>query len=368
MKKTTVYHRYLPALIVLCAAILLLTRAEAAEEAAIRALKLCATVLIPSLFPYMVISGLIVSTGAAQVMGRPLSPLCGKLFRLPGEAAGAMLLGALCGFPIGGQAACRLYEDGRLTRPQTERLIAIANNTGPAFVIEVVGAHYWGSRGLGLTVYLAQILSAALIGAVYARLRPDPQVLHTSAAPPRPVRRKDLLTKLSESVANSAVSVLTVCGFVVFFAVFLSLLARLLTDWGAEWLLPFLGAAAEFTSGTAFAADTGDICGAFLTGFAVGWSGLSVFAQCKVFTAPLSIRLLPAALCKAAQGLLTGAAAAVYTAFFFSPSVTASSCVPLTDTPTYLVLGEVILLILFCLVPVIGKKIGQKRRHFARGS
>ncbi len=368
MRKTTAYDRYLPALAVLSAAFLLLLRAEDAGEAAVSALKLCAFVIIPSLYPYMVISGLIVSLGAAQMLGYPLSPLCRRIFRLPGESAGAILLGALCGFPIGGQVACRLYEEGRLTRSQTERLIAIANNTGPAFIIEVIGAHYWGSRGLGLTVYLAQLVSAVLVGAVYARLRPDPEPPRKACAAPRPVRKRDILSKLAESVSDSAVSVLVVCGFIVFFAVLLSLVSRFLEVLGARYFLPILGAVVEFTGGASFAAEMGGAGGAFLTGFAVGWSGLSVFAQCKVFTAPLGIRLHPAAVCKAAQGILTGSAAAIYTSFFFSSSVTVSSCVPLTDTPTYLVLGEVILLILFCLVPAICKKIGQKRRHFVRGS
>ncbi len=358
----------LPAMAVLSATLLLLLRAEDAGNTATGALKLCASVIIPSLFPYMVISALIVSTGAAQLLGKPLSPLCERLFRLPGEAAGAMLLGALCGFPIGAQAACRLYDEGQLTKSQTERLIAVANNTGPAFVIEVVGAHFWKSRGLGLTVYLAQILSALLIGAVYARLRPDPENTTAATHASRPIRKGDLLTKLAEAVSGSALSVLVVCGFIVFFAECLSLLTFLLQKTGTYFLLPFLSAAVEFTSGTSFAAETGGIVGAFLTGFAVGWSGLSVFAQCKVFTAPLGIRLRTAAICKAVQGVLTGGAAAVYTAFFFTPSVTASACVPLTDTPAWLVIGEVVLLILFCLVPVLCKKIGQNCRHFVRGS
>lgn len=358
----------LPAVAVLSAAVLLLLRAEDAGNTAADALKLCASVIIPSLFPYMVISGLIVSTGAAQMLGKPLSPICRRLFRLPGDAAGAILLGALCGFPIGAQAACRLYEDGRLTKSQTELLIAVANNTGPAFVIEVVGAHMWNSRGLGLTVYLAQILSALLAGAVYARLHVRVSDFPVFETAPLPTRKGDLLTKLSEAVSGSALSVLIVCGFIVFFAEALSLVSLFLNAAGASFLLPFIGAALEFTAGTSFAAKTGGAVGAFLTGFAVGWSGVSVFAQCKVFTAPLGIRLRTAAICKAAQGILTGIAAAVYTAFFFTPSVTASGCIPLTDTPTYLVAAEVILLILFCLVPSLWKKIGQNTTHFAGGS
>jgi len=348
---------------VLCAALLLLAEADAAGDAAKGALKLCATVIIPSLFPYMAAAGMMVSLGTADLLGKRLSALTRRLFHLPGQAASAWILGALCGFPVGAQTACALHRESRLTKEEAERLIALANNTGPAFVIEVVGAHCWGSRGFGLAVYLAQIVSALLIGAVYAR-RHTPFADSPSPFEEKYSRRTDLLTAVAETVSAAAFSVLNVCGFVVFFAVVLSLAERMLTGIGTELLLPVLGTLLEFTAGTSYAASLGGVPGAFLTGFAVGWSGISVFAQCRMFTAPLSLRLTPAAVCKGIQGILTGTAAAVYYRFFFTPSSAASTCIPITDTPRYLVLGEVLLLILFCLFPVFY----QKLRRTGRGS
>lgn len=352
MKKSQRGREISLSLAILAAAVLLLAGSDTAGEAAADAVKMCAAVLIPSLFPYMVISGMAVSLGAMRYIGRLCAPICRRVFRLPGVSAGAVLLGALCGFPIGAQTACGLYEERQLTRSQTERLIAIANNTGPAFVIEVVGAHCWGSRGFGIAVYLAQILSALCIGAVYARLTPkgpaDAAEVH-----PHPVPQKDVLTCFAQAVSAAAASVLTVCGFVVFFAVVTEFLRRFRGS--GPWFFP-AAAILEFTQGTAAAAELGGSMGAFLTGFAVGWSGISVFAQCKVFTAPLGIRLTPAALCKGIQGLLTGLTAAVYYRFFFTRSALASTCIPVADSPHLLVLGEVFLLILFCIAPIFMKK------------
>ncbi len=346
---------------VLAAAVLLLAKSDNAGEAAAGALKLCAAVIIPSLFPYMAAAGMMVSLGTAQLFGKRLSGITRRLFRLPGEAASAWILGALCGFPVGAQTACSLYKENCLTKEEAERLIALANNTGPAFVIEVVGAHFWGSRGFGLTVYLAQILSALLIGGIYARRQKFPSANEAQKSPPP---KQDFLTVLADTVSTAAFSVLTVCGFVVFFAVILSLAENILKKIGMGGILPFLSVFLEFTGGTAHAANLGGIPGAFLTGFAVGWSGISVFAQCKVFTAPLEIRLTPAAVCKGIQGILTGTAAAVYCRFFFTPSAAAATCIPVTDTPQFLVLGEVALLILFCLLPVFY----GKTRHAGRSS
>ncbi|MBQ8747540.1 MAG: hypothetical protein IJZ08_06710 [Clostridia bacterium] len=336
---------------VLSAAFMLLVQSSAAAEGARSALKLCAYVLIPSLFPYMVISSLIVSFGCAEMLGCLLSPLC-RLLHLPRDAAGAILLGALCGFPVGAKTACELYTDGRLTRTQTERLIAVANNTGPAFVIEVVGAHCWGSRGFGLTVYAVQILSALVIGAVYARVHKDPaEDSEACSAPRRLLPPKDVLTRIAEAVSSAAFSVLTVCGFVVFFAVSLTLLARLFAE--ASWILPPVASAAEFTSGVTYSAKIGGAFGAFLSGFSVGWSGISVFAQCKVFTSPIGVRLAPAAICKALQGIITGTAAALYFRFVYQPSASVSTVLPVADSPMPFVLAEVELLVLFCLLPTL---------------
>ena len=64
-------------------AVLLMSYSEIASRAAQNAMKLCAAVIIPSLFPYMVISSLLVLSGAAAEMGGWFSRPVRHLFRLP---------------------------------------------------------------------------------------------------------------------------------------------------------------------------------------------------------------------------------------------------------------------------------------------
>ena len=337
-KRINGYAYTMPVLLIL-STVWLLVRSDTAEKSAYDALKMCASVIIPSLFPYMVISSLLVQTGASDQIGRWLSNPIKSAFRLPGCAASAVVLGALCGFPVGAKTACQLYERGSITKRECERLIAIANNTGPSFVIEVVGAHFWGSRGIGLTIYLAQILSSVLLGWITSRkeTKPtDPPTIHTS--------RCDLLQCLTASVTHSARSVVSVCGFIVFFAVVTSLIGQIVAALPIPFAAPLLGAVLEFSTGAASASDVGGIYGAFLTGFTVSWSGISVFAQCKAFTAPHGISLRFTAACKAAQGILTGLAAAVYYVLWFTPSTAASTVFPQTDIPPVFILAEILLL------------------------
>ena len=337
-KRINGYAYTMPVLLIL-STVWLLVRSDTAEKSAYDALKMCASVIIPSLFPYMVISSLLVQTGASDQIGRWLSNPIKSAFRLPGCAASAVVLGALCGFPVGAKTACQLYERGSVTKWECERLIAIANNTGPSFVIEVVGAHFWGSRGMGLMIYVAQILSSVLLGWITSRKKTKPtdtQTIYTS--------RCDLLQCLTTSVTHSARSVVSVCGFIVFFAVVTSLIGQIVAALPISFAAPLLGAVLEFSTGAASASDVGGIYGAFLTGFTVSWSGISVFAQCKAFTAPHGISLRFTAACKAAQGILTGLAAAVYYVLWFTPSTAASTVFPQTDIPPAFILAEILLL------------------------
>lgn len=330
---------YLLPLLLVLSTVYILLFSEIVVAAAYEALKLCGTVIIPSLFPYMVISSMLVRTGAATSLGGWLARPVESALRLPGSAGGAIVLGALCGFPVGAKTACDLYEQKSISHRDCERLIAIANNTGPSFVIEVVGAHFWGSRGMGVVIYTAQILSAFLIGHITSRREKMPPRLHSPSTV-----QCDILRCLATSVSHSARSALSVCGFIVFFAVATSMLCHLLSNLGLSVLSPVLGAVLEFSTGAAKAAELGGIPGAFLTGFTVGWSGISVFAQCKAFTAQNGISLRFAAACKVLQGALCGIAAAIYYAFFFSSSVTVSTVIPQTDVPTVLLLAELVIL------------------------
>ena len=122
--------------ILIFSAFILTVFSQRSSEYAFESLKVCATCVIPSLFPYMVISHLIVSSRATHFLGRifPISRITG----LSKNASAVILLGAVCGFPVGAKSACEMYKRGELSKVHTEVLISWANNTGPSFVVSVI--------------------------------------------------------------------------------------------------------------------------------------------------------------------------------------------------------------------------------------
>ena len=170
------YRELLLALGLLCAALALVLWPGEAMGAMRDGLKLCGNVIVPSLFPFFVLSSLVVELGMSRYLGRLFQPVMAPLFRVNGACASALALGFVGGYPVGARTAISLYQNGQCSKTEAERLLAFCNNSGPAFIFGVVGAGVFGSGALGLLLYLVHMAAspqgAAPGGPVSNRLLP----------------------------------------------------------------------------------------------------------------------------------------------------------------------------------------------------
>ncbi len=248
-------------------ALLLLLRPAEALSAAQEGLLLCFRSIIPSLFPMMVVTGLLLRLGAADCLQRVLSPLMGPLFQLRGACAAPLLMGLVGGYPVGADSVAQLYRQGLCTKGEAERLLSFCNNCGPAFLLSYVGGGLFGSTLLGCKLFLLHALSALAVGALLCRRgRREPLPL-----PGRPLPQKAVSLPLAftRSVTAALQSVLQICAFVTLFAVAAALLP--------ESAPPFAVGLLEMTSGLSGLPDTR--AGHAMAAALVGFGGLSVHCQ-----------------------------------------------------------------------------------------
>lgn len=254
-------------------------------------LTLCFNVIIPSLFPFFVLSSLVVDLGLAAYLGRLLEPIMRPLFRVSGSCAAAVAMGFIGGYPVGARTALQLYRQGQCSRAEAERLLAFCNNSGPAFILGVVGTGVFGSGSVGLLLYLTHAAASLLVGLLFR--------FHGSGAPSSPARQQTPIRAVRVSAAFTAAvsaalqSTLNICSFVVFFAVVLRLLAaygvlsgaaRLLALFGIgpEWAHRLISGLLELSSGVSSLSGSGP-GGVSMAAFMLGWAGLSVHCQVLSF-------------------------------------------------------------------------------------
>ena len=80
-------------LLTLCGIVGILIYPEVSCDSAEQAIEMCLTVLVPTLFPFLVLSGIFIKCGFAERLGRLLDRFTQKVFRVGGNYSSAMILG-----------------------------------------------------------------------------------------------------------------------------------------------------------------------------------------------------------------------------------------------------------------------------------
>ena len=261
---------------------LLLKNPDISIQYVTRGLRLCCTAVIPTLFPFMVLSELLVRTGGGELMGRALAAPMRALFGLSGAGSCAFLLGAVCGFPVGTRAAVMLYDRGLLERSEAERLISFCNYPSSAFMISATGAALWQNRQLGAAMY-ASVLAAGVIAGIISGI-PARRAAKKEGVVPTDmphIVRKPQPTALSDSVTAAATSTLNVCAYVAFFSCVVGCISHILARISpSRTVEAAIYSFFELTSGAAAsAAVIPSHTGILMCTAAAGWSGLSVALQ-----------------------------------------------------------------------------------------
>lgn len=291
--RSKLFRSRLTAIALLCAAIALIAAPGEAMEGAKSGLSLCFNVIVPSLFPFFILSSLVVDLGFAARLGRLMEPIMRPLFRVSGSCASAVALGFIGGYPVGARTALQLYQQGLCSKTEAERLLAFCNNSGPAFILGVVGAGIFGDSRVGFLLYLTHALASLLVGLLfrfYGRSDRASGVRHA-----KPIEAVSLPAAFTGSITKSLQSTLNICAFVVFFSVVLRLLtsygvlsalARLLSLFGfePEWAHRLVAGLLELSSGVSSLSGGGRFVGlASMAAFMLGWAGLSVHCQVLSF-------------------------------------------------------------------------------------
>lgn len=316
---------------------LLFTAPARYAEACIQGMALWAKAVLPALFPFLILTGLLTKLGAAQKLADRLSPLTEKI-GLPGSAAYCLLVSLLSGYPVGSRTVADLYKGGAITREQAKRMSVLCSTSGPMFLVGSVGGAMFGSAAAGAVLLAAHLL--AVIGvylALYfakwrkernaptamqadrpptARQSNRPPTAPTSAAGVR-LSRPDTDGILAASVQSGVLTVLYVGGTIALFFVLTQALADLHALAPLEFLfsLPLSaagseGAAAgltagllEATQGCAAIAASGAPLALPLCAFLVTFGGGSILAQQLAFLTGAGVKAGPFIGIKILQGI-----------------------------------------------------------------
>ena len=286
--------------------VLILLHSQGAAQGVRDGLFLCYNSLIPALFPFLILTRLLLETGVCKILGFLLLPYCRLLRIRDTRVASALAIGLLGGFATAGCSIDLLFRRGRMTNRQAGILLCACAVEGPAFVIFAVGGSMLGSLRLGVLLWLSLVLSSLLSAALLSRFSanepsdiPDAE----NSLPP-----SSCATLLVGAVSGAVDAMLRICGFVLLFSLLQGIFLSLALP---EKISAFFLSLLEVTNGCRAACALGGETALFFCILALGSLGLCGLAQLRALLSPaislspfLFSRLLQLPLCAALFFLL----------------------------------------------------------------
>lgn len=287
-------------------------------QGAVSGLKTWAMILVPSLLPFMIISDILVELGVVRLLGILLEPLMRPLFKQPGESGFVVAMGFTSGFPMGAVLTNTLYEKKIVTKDEAGRLLAFTNNSSPLFLLVAIPIGMFNNPHIGIILLIAHYGANLLLGLILGIGKKNKNDSHYHFYWDNSL--KDFLafqkesipslgTLLGSAVHKSIQNILTVGGFVVFFAVLIQILQEtslfyIITLFFSKLLgffsiNPNLSEALtigffEITLGAQKAAQTNTVLNEqlIIVSLILGWSGLSIQAQVTSIAARTNIPII----------------------------------------------------------------------------
>ncbi|SFE41531.1 sporulation integral membrane protein YlbJ [Paenibacillus catalpae] len=308
-------------------------------ESALRGLSIWWQVLFPALFPFFVISELLLGFGIVHFFGKLLDPLMRPLFRLPGIGSFVVTMGYVSGYPVGARLTAQLWEQGLVKRAEGERLVAFTTTSDPIFLIGAVSVGFFHNAALAPVLAAAHYGGAFIIGLLMrfhdrhepvsesprrlqqrrtSRLVEATKAMHEA----RLLDGRNLGKLLQDSIQSALRLMIVVGGLVVFFSVVMELLTRAgIVEALAEGLRLLFGAVglpAKLADATIFGlfevtlgaraageADTGLMHQAAVAAWILSWGGLSVHAQVLSLLSRTDLRYIPLMVARLAHAFIS---------------------------------------------------------------
>ncbi|WRS26420.1 hypothetical protein U6B65_08680 [Oscillospiraceae bacterium MB08-C2-2] len=324
----------------------LLIFSQPVTEGIRKGLTVCANVLIPSLFPFMVLSGFIALTEYSRILSAPFGWLARRVFKLPSELGVVVFLSLIGGYPVGAKTIHTLLEQGRISTATAQRMLCFCVNCGPSFLITAVGAGMLMNPAAGVVLFVTQSLATLLIGAVVSLGSRSEEAFAPQGRLMTPA------LGFVTAVMNAAQGMFAMCSFAVLFSGVLALLQAVgAAGWLAE-IFPvtkemagaLLAGLLEVTSGCVAASALGGDAGFLLISIFTSICGLSVIFQVISCFPAGTIRFGPFLLSRLFHSIVAAVMAfPLYKAFFRVLPASLNRIPPIMST------GSKTLLLALCL-------------------
>lgn len=270
--------------------------------------------VFPSLFPFFLFTELILNSNTIDVLVQYFGNIISKIFKINKNSSPAIIIGFLCGYPMGAKVVSELYEQNKISSNDAKRLLLFVNNCNPIFIISTIGISIFENLKIGIILFISHFLSSVIIGIISVKFN---NILNTKRS--KNNNFDHILEKkndenlsffdiLKKSVIKSFFTLSNILGFIIIFNLLFDNLNTIITSIiPNDYISCFLSGLFEVTRGCKDIASIKlelnyKLC---LISFILGFSGLCILCQIYSCIYKQKFRFKELLISKITQGTLS---------------------------------------------------------------
>lgn len=181
--------------------------------------------MIPSVFPFILLTNIIREFNGMRYFQKLFGFPVKKLFRCSPEASYPVIIGFLCGYPMGAKAVADSYETGCISRAEAVYLLSFCNNPSPMFIINYVALASLQNEALILPLFLIIYISTYLCALLNYLL-----IFRKKQKRPAAVKLKTMNFSPDESIERCIMSSLGLMQKIGVYMIIFAILCQLIVD------------------------------------------------------------------------------------------------------------------------------------------
>lgn len=196
--------------------LVILSRPDATFRYAYEGLYQWAAKMVPTLFPFMMISSIMVYSGADLELGSMLSRILKKIYKYSSFGLYAIFMGFFCGFPMGAKVVSELYDNDKISKSEANTLLAFCNNIGPAYFVGIIipilhECGYQNTLPFVFGMYGIPAVYGIVMGFLHTDHHASNEIQPQSAQPPN-----SLAATLKKSCMDNTQALIILGGYITF--------------------------------------------------------------------------------------------------------------------------------------------------------
>ncbi|MBD7914102.1 sporulation integral membrane protein YlbJ [Clostridium sp. Sa3CUN1] len=220
-KLLNIKRNYLMCFFITIFIIFFIVNLKTSIESAINGAKLVLYAILPTIFPFSVICNLLISYDGISLYSKILGPLICKPLGLSKNSSFPIIASFICGYPLGAKYASDIYNLGYIHKDEYERLLNIASNAGPVFILGSVAVAMLNNIKYGYILLIANYLSCIIIGMITKKNTKNKTNKFENKIS---FKESNFGDNLKLSMENAINTTLNVSAFVIIFSVIINII------------------------------------------------------------------------------------------------------------------------------------------------